>query len=220
MTIGSPLRITFDDFSVLSFESSYLRSNSYLVIHNDETFVVDTGYQNSQLLDYLADYKCKVSAVFLTHAHFDHSGTAKEIQMNFNCPVYVLEQERKILKQNNFLLNALNQSPNFSQPECSFVEHGFTRNGFEFQHCPGHTPGSALITFKDVVFTGDSVYAKSISLVDLPGENSQQLKESLNINLELLVRSQSLFPGHGGAVAGKDLLAINKQLVAFIQGDN
>ncbi len=173
MTKKSPLRITFDDFSVLIFESSYLRSNSYVVLHNDKTFVVDTGYQNSQLLDFLADQKNKVSSVFLTHAHFDHSGTAREIQINFNCPVYVLEQERKILKQNNFLLNALNQPPDFSQPECSFVDNGFSRDGFAFQHCPGHTPGSAFVTFKDVVFTGDSVYAKSISLVDLPGENSR-----------------------------------------------
>jgi glyoxylase-like metal-dependent hydrolase (beta-lactamase superfamily II) len=206
-----------NEYTILAFRSSYLKSNSYVVEVGQTVFVVDTGFNDEDLLEYLTEKHKSVAAVFLTHAHFDHAGTANAIAKKFSTPVFLMESDERILKQNNFLLKALGQPPDFVMPKCEYVQDGFVFSGFQFHSCPGHTPGSAFITFRNVVFTGDSVYADGISLVSLPGENESALQASLNRHKNLLLQSTSVFPGHGSFCSGPDLFEKNKQLISFLQ---
>jgi hydroxyacylglutathione hydrolase len=212
-----PLVYSNNEYTIFAFRSSYLKSNSYVVEVGQTVFVVDTGFNDEDLLEYLTEKHKSVAAVFLTHAHFDHAGTANAIAEKFSTPVFLMESDERILKQNNFLLKALGQPPDFVMPKCEYVQDGFVFSGFQFHSCPGHTPGSAFITFRNVVFTGDSVYADGISLVSLPGENESALQASLNRHKNLLLQSTSVFPGHGSFCSGPDLFEKNSQLISFLQ---
>ena len=205
-----------DDYLVHNFRSSYLGSNSYVVEIEDLLFVVDTGYKNESLIEFLMKNDKPVDSVFLTHAHFDHAGTAKELSEGFHVPVFVMGDDQGTLRQNNFLLKALGQTPDFKTPDCDFVDSGFQYKGFQIHGCPGHTPGSALVTFRDLIFTGDSVYSDCISLVNLPGENETILRNSLKIHSELLKGSVGIFPGHGSFTNGEKLFRENTQLNKFL----
>lgn len=209
-----------DDYLVHNFRSSYLGSNSYVIEIQDFLYVVDTGYNDEKLLEYLQENGKPLDAVFLTHAHFDHAGTASAIAEKFRAPVFVLNEDRGTLRQNNFLLKALGQRPEFKTPDCHFVDGGFQFKDFQIHGCPGHTPGSALVTFRDLIFTGDSVYSDCISLVSLPGENETTLRNSLHSHEELLKGSAAIFPGHGPFTNGERLFQENAQLINFLSEMN
>lgn len=205
------------EYTILNFRSSYLKSNSYVVEVGKTVFVVDTGFNDEVLLGYLTEKHKSVAAVFLTHAHFDHAGTADAIAKEFSAPVFLMKDDERILKQNNFLLKALGQPPDFVMPKCEYVQDGFIFSDFQFHSCPGHTPGSAFITFRNTVFTGDSVYADGISLVSLPGENESALQASLIRHKNLLMQSALIFPGHGSFCSGTDVFEKNIPLINFLQ---
>lgn len=209
-----------DDYLIHNFRSSYLGSNSYVVEIPEFLYVVDTGYNDGKLIEYLQESDKPLDAVFLTHAHFDHAGTARAIAERFHAPVFVIKEDRGTLRQNNFLLKALRQQPDFKTPDCHFVDGGFQFKGFQFLGCPGHTPGSALVTFRDLIFTGDSVYSDCISLVSLPGENESTLRNSLHSYQELLKGSAAIFPGHGTFTNGERLFQENTQLINFLSEMN
>jgi glyoxylase-like metal-dependent hydrolase (beta-lactamase superfamily II) len=216
LTQVRPPIFTDKEYSVRCFRSSYLASNSYVLECSEHIYVVDSGYNDDSLIEYLESINKPVLAVLLTHGHFDHAGTASELVSRFCCPVFVLEDEKRTLKQNNFLLKALQQKPQFLMPTCDFVKDGFKFDGFEFRSCPGHTPGSALISFRNLVFTGDSVYAKGLNLVSLPGEDEITLRRSLNSHRGLLMHSFAVFPGHGLSTSGEKLFKENIQLSSFL----
>ena len=209
-----------DDCLIHKFRSSYLGSNSYVVEIPEFLYVVDTGYNDGKLIEYLQENDKPLDAVFLTHAHFDHAGTASAIAEKFHAPVFVLREDRGTLRQNNFLLKAIGQQPDFRTPDCHFVDGGFQFKEFQFHGCPGHTPGSALVTFRGMTFTGDSVYSDCISLVSLPGENETALRNSLLSYKELLKGSTAIFPGHGSFSNGERLFQENTQLVNFLSETN
>jgi hydroxyacylglutathione hydrolase len=209
-----------DDYVIHKFRSSYLGSNSYVIEIPEFLYVVDTGYNDEKLIEYLQENDKPLDAVFLTHAHFDHAGTARAIAEKFHAPVFVIKEDRGTLRQNNFLLKALGQRPDFRTPDCQFVDGGFQFKEFQFHGCPGHTPGSALLTFRDLTFTGDSVYSDCISLVSLPGENEIALRNSLLSYKELLKGSTAIFPGHGSFTNGERLFQENSQLNKFLSEMN
>lgn len=206
-------------YRVFRFCSSHLRANAYVVESKStqSLFVVDTGKNDRCLLNFLEQSQLEVMAVFLTHGHFDHAGTAHSIASNYQCPVFMSEDDSRTLKRNNFLLRGIGQSPDFREPACTLVSGTFTLHGFTFHPSPGHTPGSVLISLGSLLFTGDTVYRRGVGAGQLPGENLAMLRSSIRTHHELLEQSQLILPGHGECIAGHNLFETNLELTAFIE---
>ena len=64
---------------------------------------------------------------------------------------------------------------------------------------PGHSPGGIALYSASgkVVFTGDSLFRRSIGRTDLPGGNGRQLVESVTEKLLSLPPDTLVLPGHG-----------------------
>lgn len=64
---------------------------------------------------------------------------------------------------------------------------------------PGHSMGGIALYSAEgnVVFTGDSLFNRSIGRTDLPGGNARQLVESVRTKLLTLPDSTLVLPGHG-----------------------
>jgi glyoxylase-like metal-dependent hydrolase (beta-lactamase superfamily II) len=71
-------------------------------------------------------------------------------------------------------------------------------DALRFIHTPGHTPGSCLIEFRGILFTGDTIYRDGIGLVDFPGEDKAVLRESILRVWGRLDDDLWACPGHGG----------------------
>ena len=65
---------------ILTFHTTELETDTYLVTNGSEAFVVDPG-DGADMLTAAAEAEgAKIGWVLLTHAHFDHIGAAAELQ--------------------------------------------------------------------------------------------------------------------------------------------
>ena len=67
------------------------QTNCY-ILHNDDSsdcVVLDPGYEPEIILSYLAEKKQNLTAIALTHCHFDHVGAVKELAAQTDCRVYL-----------------------------------------------------------------------------------------------------------------------------------
>jgi hydroxyacylglutathione hydrolase len=71
----------------------------------------------------------------------------------------------------------------------------------EVIHTPGHTPGSLCFRMPgengDVLFSGDTLFRRSIGRTDLWGGSTPQILESIRDRLLTLPGGLRVIPGHG-----------------------
>lgn len=161
------------------------------------------------------------TAVFCTHGHFDHAGSAAHFQKKFGCAVYLHVADRKLLKASNFLLMAFKLKSRIEQPtEITEVISGqsvdVAGQTLTFHGAPGHTPGSCLIELGTALFTGDTIYCKGVGLSHLPGENSATLKKSILALWPMLTADRVIYPGHGSCATGAKVRSTNRDLLEFL----
>lgn len=161
------------------------------------------------------------TAVFCTHGHFDHAGSAAFFQKKYASAVYLHGADRKLLKASNFLLMAFKLASRIEQPaEITVVESGqridVAGHALIFHGAPGHTPGSCLIELGGALFTGDTIYTRGVGLSHLPGEQPETLKQSILAAWPLLTAERIVYPGHGGHASGAQVRATNTALLAFL----
>ncbi len=161
------------------------------------------------------------SAVFCTHGHFDHAGSAAFFQSKYGVPVYLHGADHKLLKASNFLLMAFKMASRIEQPsEITTVASGQSIDdaGFSltFHGTPGHTPGSCVIELGSALFTGDTIYTSGVGLSHLPGEEPGILKQSILALWPRLTADRIVYPGHGGCASGADVRLSNLALLEFV----
>ena len=61
---------------------------------------------------------------------------------------------------------------------------------------PGHTPGSVCFAYRDVLFTGDTLFYLSMGRTDLPGGSTRMLFRSLE-RIGRIEGEYTILPGHG-----------------------
>ncbi|MBE6032494.1 MAG: MBL fold metallo-hydrolase, partial [Clostridiales bacterium] len=69
----------------------------------------------------------------------------------------------------------------------------------KFIHTPGHTPGGMCIYVGDTLFSGDTLFARSVGRTDFPLGSMTQLTASIREKLFLLPDDTKVYPGHMGA---------------------
>lgn len=207
-----------DEATVWAFSGSLLGSRHFLVLqHNlDLTFVVDSGFGVSEAASLARALGRETVGVFLTHGHFDHAGGAAYLARELKCPVRLCDADVRTLKSANFLLKILGYSDRMEMPDVELVESCYSDDILTLVACPGHTPGSVLVRCGGLLFTGDSVYADRVDAVVLPEQDNEVLRQSILASLELISSASCIFPGHGDAIAGSDLLVRNQDLVNFL----
>ena len=167
------------------------QTNCYLLWEGDKAVVIDPGYEPDTILRALETLGMELSAILLTHGHFDHVGAVKELVAETGCEVYIHAAEAAL------------------PPMMTAGELYFTRTyaegdticpipGLELTvlHTPGHTPGSVCLLWGDQLFSGDTLFAGSCGRVDFPGGNPQEMLRSLR-RLASLEADYQVHPGHG-----------------------
>ena len=79
---------------------------------------------------------------------------------------------------------------------------------------PGHTPGGICFYCEkdNVLFSGDSLFCKSIGRTDLPGGSFNDLINSLTGKILLLPEETIVYSGHGPKTNIKDEKMFNPYL--------
>ena len=184
---------------VLTFPTGRINTNCYLLQQGNKCVIVDVAYRCQQLVDYVNSNNLQVIAVLLTHGHFDHCGGVEQLKSGCNLgdvPVYVHQADVKMChdaKNNWFRIACDNCFPTHNVCEGRLAIDSFT---FDVLHTPGHTPGSVVYLLDDMMFSGDTLFYKSVGRTDFPQGDAQALAKSLQ-KLKQLQIDYKIYAGHG-----------------------
>ena len=190
---------------IVNIPTGMLQANTYLVC--DETsrlgFIVDLGGYSKELKNIIEKNDIQIQYIVLTHGHGDHIGGVQEHLRDFpDAKVVCSRAEEKML-----LDPELNEAHHFGPEKVSFkpdilVDDGDTLTvgnmTMKFIMTPGHTEGGMCILVDDVLFSGDTLFCRSIGRTDLAGGDFRTIMESIKKKLFLLPDETQVLPGHMG----------------------
>ncbi len=183
-------------------------TNCYLLVDEAtrEAIIVDPGDNTpDRILEAVKSKNCRVTAILLTHAHFDHIMSLNEIRAATAAPLLLHEAEAAILHDNekNLFARFSHRAPTFA-PADRLLTDGDTvtagRSVLTVCHTPGHTPGSICLFDEEAgtILTGDTLFREAIGRYDFPDGDYHTLIASLAKLVKVCGdRDYKLCPGHG-----------------------
>lgn len=187
--------------SVNVFAIGPLSTNSYLISKEKQAIAIDAGGDPEPMLAFLKDNSLELTAICITHMHFDHLYGVAALADAANAPVFAPAGDEPLCDTESAQggiwglprVRAFNSKPLIS---------GINKIGsmeFEVLDTPGHTPGGVSLYFpcQNCVFTGDALFYRSIGRTDFPYGDHQSLLCSIHEKLFKLPDDVIVYPGHG-----------------------
>jgi glyoxylase-like metal-dependent hydrolase (beta-lactamase superfamily II) len=163
-----------------------------------EAAFIDPGESGAQLAAQAAEGGWHVSAILLTHGHFDHIAGAAELlsALGEEVPVYIHKADYPEAPASFGRGISLEGVPNVQ-----FYDEGDTVQVGSFTVAvlatPGHTRGGVTLKVEDALFTGDTLFAGSMGRTDFATSDEAAMFASLR-KLSALEGDFRVFPGHEG----------------------
>lgn len=156
--------------------------------------VIDPGDDVTDTVARLcADSGWTLRGVFLTHGHYDHVGGVTALRRAFpEVSVYLHPADTGGTSQ---LLPTADLGNVTLWRDGDVIKLGELQ--VEVLHTPGHTPGSVCLRCRDVLFSGDTLFAGSCGRTDFPGGSMEEMMTSL-ARLGGLEGDLRVLPGHEG----------------------
>ena len=178
-----------------------LNTNCYIVSPSpaaDTAVIIDPGADGD--LIHAALNGRKITAILLTHGHYDHTGALKDFPQT---PIYMHESEAAFMADPHCATGGGDPRQYESRPSPThLLKDGDTLSlpGSDTPvcviHTPGHTPGCVVYCFDRHYFTGDTLFRHGYGRYDLPGGDLRQLMGSLRRLLKS-PEDAAIYPGHG-----------------------
>ena len=205
-----------DRIIIKALELGPFAANCYLVgTPGSASFVIDPADELDRIKAVVKKHDFRVRFVINTHGHIDH---IKEDEA-FGVPVFIHRLDKPLLSDPAANLSSFLSIP-FAVDErvqVKELEDGerldLNGNALEIIHTPGHTQGGICIKFQKYLFSGDTLFFRSIGRTDFKGGDYDQLIRSIKKKLFSLDGDYVVLPGHGP----KTTLAEERQNNPFLQ---
>lgn len=192
------------------FPVNMIHENCYIVSdESKEAVIIDCGAffreDKECIRKYVEEKSLEIKHLICTHGHFDHI-----LGNEFVYETYGLKPELHAADAMLYnhcgeqIAQFLGEKLNITLPILGeFVDENsvihFGSHEFIVIPTPGHTPGGVSYYCKDenVLFSGDSLFRRSIGRTDFPYGDEQLLIRKLQENILPLPDCTKVFPGHG-----------------------
>lgn len=183
-----------------------LQTNCYLLTDelSQQTLIIDPGDEADFITTTILENKLKPVAMVLTHGHYDHCLAVLELQLNFNIPIYLHQDDLFLYKKahssakhfSNINIPALPAVKNFLEDKQTIL---FGESSLQVIHTPGHTPGTCWCPPDKNLFAGDTLFTTGPGVADHSYSSKSDLQKSLH-NLQSKIQDLKstiyIYPGH------------------------
>ena len=209
---------------VIKIVSDKLTQNNYLIVDGNDVVLVDGSAKVAQIEEILKMYspKPKISAIFITHAHFDHIMELDNLAKKYECPVFINKDGKKHLYDEKKNLSVIDKPFTIKQKKLikTFVDGEEFVFGNIKVNCfvtPGHSIDSSVFKIGDNLFTGDTIFKIGVGRTDMfSGDRYVQHISLLRLRDENGFGCENFYSGHG-VNFNKDELMYN---IEHYLGDN
>lgn len=167
-------------------------TNCYILFTPKGEFIIDPG---TDALLFIKKHVKNPLAILNTHGHYDHIWDNAKVKKEYNIPIYIHKNDAFMLHDD------FNQGCDSSDADF-LVDNEDILNicgvDFKFHFLPGHTPGCTMIEIvgKNIMFSGDFLFYRSIGRWDFPYSDANLMKQSLE-KVMTYKEDFKLLPGHG-----------------------
>lgn len=174
--------------NVKCFKVGWLSTNCYVVNCEEtkEAVVIDPGIETMAeaelILTYIKQGGFKVKYIVNTHGHSDHISGNAAIKEATGAPILIHESN--------------SEHVNADKKLCDGDVITFGNCKLIVLHTPGHTPDGISLLGDNLVFTGDTLFARSIGRTDFVGGSFNELINSVQTKLLCLPDNFKVYPGH------------------------
>ena len=185
-----------------------LQQNAYLYGEEGALFLIDPGSHAKDWIAYLEEQGLTLTAMLLTHGHFDHVGAVEELRDRLGVPLWMHEGDHIMLSDFEWR-GGHNKTP--LRPADRFLSDGEQIGNLTVLHTPGHSLGSVCYLAPDRIFTGDTLFEGTIGRTDFRGGSFETMEKSL-ARLRTLSPDLTIYAGHGAETTIAQELAHNPYL--------
>jgi glyoxylase-like metal-dependent hydrolase (beta-lactamase superfamily II) len=189
-----------------TFPVGPLQCNCSIVVDEAarEAIVIDPGDEAERIARALEEAGVKAVALVHTHAHFDHVTGTGELARVTGAPIRLHPADRplydRLPEQASYFGLKIPAPPPIDAPLADGEVISFGGSRLRVVHTPGHTPGSTSFLLEGdspVLFSGDTLFRRSIGRTDLPGGDTNQILASIREKLFGLPGDIPVVCGHG-----------------------
>lgn len=174
--------------------------NCHILADDDgEAVIVDPGDDAEAVLELAKGLK--VRYLLHTHCHLDHITGSRAVAEATGAKIMIHEMDRPLYEMLPAQARMFGWDVKEPAPIDSTFQEGaivpFGRHEIRVLHTPGHTPGSCCFHLGEELFSGDTLFQRSIGRTDLWGGDSDLELDSIRKKLFTLDPGTLVHPGHG-----------------------
>lgn len=186
------------NYEIKLIQSMFIDCNCYLINYNNKTIIIDPCIDVKTLKKYNVN---NVEAILITHGHIDHIIFLEQLVKEYKCKVFLTKKCLEKVYNDNLNLSVMFNYPLNIEKEI-FDYQIITDNQIIIDELnikcittPGHTDCSVCFLLNNDLFTGDTLFHRSVGRTDFPTGNSLELRNSLKKILSFN-KNLTIYPGH------------------------
>lgn len=190
---------------MLTFVQGPIDANNYLLIDEKtkDAILIDCSSPDDDYVNEIKKLEINLKKILLTHGHFDHILGCNRFYQEFGCDIYVSNEDLEQIKYAPQMTLTLG---GIRIPDVTSVKN-IVKEGDTFQignieltaiSTPGHTQGGmCYLTNDGKLFSGDTLFKRSVGRTDFLGGSLEQIKHSVKDKLFKLPDDTIVYSGHG-----------------------